>query len=91
VALADEIEEDRPEMPVIVFARVVPCCGERLARRAPCPNSSAWFPSCKLKCSAPSSDTCEEMTLGKSFEVGWFDIGNTPVINRPVRDQAVFD
>jgi hypothetical protein len=31
------------------------------------------------------------MTLGKSFEVGWFDIGNTPVINRPVRDQAVFD
>jgi hypothetical protein len=67
-ALADEIEECGPEVPLVSLGESFACITEWLARATPCPNRSSCGPSGEGKGETPSGDAGEKVTLSVSGE-----------------------
>ena len=80
-ALADEVKEDRPEVPFVFLGKSLSGTAERLARATACPNRTVSRPSSKLKSEGPSGDPGEEVALGVSFEFMGFDFGDAAGVN----------
>jgi hypothetical protein len=70
-AIDDEREEHRPEVSYVGEAKSFAGVTEWLARAATGSNRLAGWPSGKGKSQRPTSDSGEEMTLGKSRKVAW--------------------
>jgi hypothetical protein len=90
-ALADEVVEGWPEMPLVSKPSAFACRAERLAGARSCPDGSVVCPSCAAQGVRPHPNSCEEVTLGKSFKVVGGDIFYTPFIDHAVGNVALFD
>lgn len=87
----DEMEETRPEMPLVSSPFSFACLAERLARTAAGPNVMVVCPTCQPEGVTPAADAGEEMTLLVSDEINGSDVFNGSVIYISVRDHARFD
>lgn len=68
-SLTDEMEEVRPEVPLVSKPKSCACRAERLARTGTGPNRSVIRPSGHAEGVAPDADSCEEMALCVASEV----------------------
>ena len=68
LALADEPEHLRPEVPMVGFTLPLPGGAEWLAGAGAGPNRPAWIPYGKLQGKRPSADSGEQVNLGVSSE-----------------------
>lgn len=80
-ALADEVEEDRPEVAFVGLGKSFARTAERLTGAASCPHRTVSRPSSKLKSEGPSADPGEEVALGVSFEFMGFDFDDAAGVN----------
>jgi len=85
-ALLDEVEPERPKVPIVVEPSTRACLAERLARTGSCPDEPVILPSGSPKSIAPYSDSGEEMALRESGKFAWFDIKYAPFIYFTGRD-----
>jgi hypothetical protein len=80
-ALADEVVEGWPQVPLVSKRSSFACRAERLAWTGTRPNRSIICPAGCPECVAPNADPGKEMALGKTAQVAWEDIFNTPFVN----------
>jgi len=80
-ALANEIEEDWPEVAFIFVSESFACCAEGLTGARACPNRSVIGPPGKTESETPSSDSSEEVTLCVACEFMWFYFEDAPFVN----------
>jgi hypothetical protein len=73
-ALADEPEERRPQMSLVRSPASFACRAERLAWAASGPHRPVIGPPGASQSIRPGTETGEEMTLGISHNVCWYDI-----------------
>ena len=81
VALADEVVEVRPEVPLVSNPAAFACRGERLARATACPDPSVVGPACRSQGVAPDADSGEEVALSVAAQVVRADVFNGSFIN----------
>jgi len=81
LTLFDEVLKSGPEVPLVIKPSAFACRAERLARTGASPNRSVVAPSGRPKGMAPDANTGKEMALGKSAQIAWENIFNTPFIN----------
>jgi hypothetical protein len=91
LTLADEILPGWPKMPLVIKPISFTCRAERLAGARHCPNSARVIPPSFSQRIAPSTNSGEEVTLGKSCKIVWCDILNTPLVYNSISDMTVFD
>ncbi|GKI71007.1 hypothetical protein NUBL21976_11590 [Klebsiella pneumoniae] len=80
-ALADEVEELGPKVPLVSKSISFACRAERLARAGASPDRAIVRPSGEAEGMGPDADPGEKVALGKSSEVVRCDIFNTPFVN----------
>jgi len=90
-ALADKIEEDGPKVPLVVNPLSLSSSAEWLAGAASCPHWAAVVPPSQSSCVGPSSDSCEEVALGESFEFIGLNLLNASLVNFAIGDQSRFN
>ncbi len=90
-ALADEVEESWPEVPLIVKPSSFTCRAERLARARTSPHGSIIRPSGKSQGVSPPANPCEEMTLSITAQVSGLNVLNASLIHFSCGDQAHFN
>lgn len=90
-ALADEVVEGWPQVPLVIKRRALACLAERLARTGTGPNRSVIWPACGTQCVGPNTNACEEVALGVWLEVIGVDIFNAPFVNITRGDVARSD
>jgi hypothetical protein len=91
LALADEVPESGPQMPLVSKPSSVACRAERLARAGTRPNRSIIWPAGGTKRVGPDTDAGKEMALGKSKQVVGSHIENAPSVDNARRNVAGFD
>jgi hypothetical protein len=89
LALADEIEPDRPEVPLVGKPVVLAGGAERLAGTAAGPYGTVV--SSQLKGVGPTADAGEEVALPVGAEIAWKNQSYIPVIDISRRQQAGSD
>jgi hypothetical protein len=67
-ALADEVEENWPEVAFVGLAKLLSGGAEWLAGAGACPNRSSCWPSGELEGERPATDPGEEVALNERFE-----------------------
>jgi hypothetical protein len=90
-ALADEVEEVGPKVPLVSKPISFACRAERLARAGASPD---WFivrPSGEAQGMRPDANSGEKVALGKSSQVVRCDIFNTPFVNFARGDMTAGD
>jgi hypothetical protein len=80
-ALADEVVEGWPQVPLVIKRRALACLAERLARTGTSPNRSIIWPACGAKGVGPNTNACEEVALGVGLEVIGVNIFDAPFVN----------
>jgi hypothetical protein len=80
-ALADEMEEVGPKVPLVSKPIAFACRAERLARAGASPDRAIVRPSGEAEGMGPDANSGEKVALGKSSEVVRCDIFNTPFVN----------
>jgi len=90
-ALADEVVERGPQVPLIIKPRPFACRAERLARTRSCPYRTIIGPSCSAQGVGPDANAGEEMALSKSSKFIWSDIFDAPIVNHAIGDVTLFD
>src|SRR5262245_32279845 len=83
-ALADETEEDGPEVALVVFAFPLARRRERLAGETSGPDGPSGGPSSEVEGGVPSRNSREEVTSFKSQNVRWRDVPDVALINDPL-------
>ena len=73
-ALADEVLEVWPEMPLVIHPSACACRAERLTGAASCPYISVIRHACATERERPNTDASKEMALSESGEVARCDI-----------------
>ena len=91
LALFDEVLEGWPQVPLVIKPSAFACRAERLARTGTSPNRSVIAPSRRSKGMGPDANAGEKMALGKTAQVAWVDIFNTPFVNNSGRNVAGFN
>lgn len=86
LALADEVEPDRPEVSIVGAALAFPSRTEGLTGTGTGPNRSIIGPPGEPESVGPYADAGEEMALGVPSKIAWSDIGNAPFIHVTGRD-----
>jgi hypothetical protein len=86
LALADEVEPDRPEVSIVGAAFAFAGRTEGLAGTGTGPNRSIIGPSSKPESVGPDADAGEKVALGVSGKVIWSDISDAPFIHVTGRD-----
>ena len=87
-ALADEMVERGPEVPLVSKPSAFASCAERLARATCSPDRSTILATSRSEGVRPYSDAREKVTLVKLFEFVGSDILDAPFINVAGRDVA---
>jgi hypothetical protein len=90
-ALADEVMEGGPEMPLIIKPSAFACRAERLAGAGSCPDGSVICPSCAAQGVRPDANSCEKMALGKGGKFVWGDIFYAPFVYDTISDVPLLD
>jgi hypothetical protein len=90
-ALADEVIEGWPQVPLVSKPSAFACRAERLARTGTGPNRSIVRPAGASKRIRPDADSGKEMALGVSAQVVWSNILNAPFIYVTWRNVASGD
>jgi hypothetical protein len=90
-ALADEVVERWPQVPLVSKPSAFACRAERLAWAGAGPHRAVSWPTGKVECVSPTADAGEEVVLGVSLEVAWSDIFDAPVVNVPCGDAPIAD
>jgi hypothetical protein len=90
-ALADEIEPDRPEVPIVSGAFLSAGGAEGLAWTGSSPDGSVVSIAGASQRIGPDADAGEEVALGISHKFIWLDIFNAPLINITLGNMAGFD
>lgn len=90
-ALADEVEEDGPEVALVGLSESFSGCAEWLARTASGPHGTIIRPSRQSKSKGPSEYAAEEVTLDKVFNFVWSNILNGSAVHFAVWDEFGFD
>lgn len=85
-ALADEVEEGGPKVPLIIKPAAFACRAERLAWTRSGPHRTIIRPAGETERVGPDSDAGEEVALSKSRKLIWLDIGNAPLVHDAGRD-----
>ena len=67
--IADEVEEDGPEVALVVFSEAFAGGAEWLAGAGAGAHRSSCWPACELQSEAPAADAGEEVALGVVLEV----------------------
>jgi hypothetical protein len=80
-AEADEPEEVRPEVSLVINPSSTACRGERLARATSRPNGPLIVPPGETQGSRPSADAGEEVALRVAAQIVRSDIRDTPFIH----------
>jgi hypothetical protein len=80
-ALADEMMEGWPQVPLISKPAAFACRAERLTGAGSGPNWPIIWQSLGAEGGAPGANTGEEMTLGIPRKFIWFDVFNGPFIH----------
>jgi len=80
-ALADEIEEFRPEVAFVGGAESLAGAGEWLAGTGAGPDGAVSGPPGELQGLGPPRDPAEEMALGKSVKINWLHVADAPLVN----------
>jgi hypothetical protein len=80
-ALADEVEPNRPQVPVVREASFPASLGEGLTGTGPCPDWQSRGPTGKLQGKLPAPDASEEMNPSVSHKFFWFNLPDIPDIN----------
>jgi hypothetical protein len=75
-ALADEVVECGPKMPLVSKPFSFACRAERLTGAASCPHGPVVVPSGKSQAIGPDADSGEEMALGVAAEVGGLEVSD---------------
>jgi len=90
-ALADEIEERRPEVSGIVEPFAFTGNAEGLTWAASGPHGSVIRPPCAPESVGPDSDSREEVALGVTSKIRWVNIGNAPLVHVSGGDMSCLD
>ncbi len=90
-ALLDEMEEGRPEVPLVSKARSFACRAERLARAGSRPYARVVGHAGAAQGVAPDADSGEEVALLVSHKLVWPYILDAPFVNDTGRDVAGVD
>jgi hypothetical protein len=85
-ALADEVEEVRPKVPLVSKPSSFACRAERLARTGTGPNRSVVWPASTAESQAPDPDAGEEMALGELAEVVGAHVLDASGVNDAIGD-----
>jgi len=81
VAVLDEVEPRRPEVPLVSSPASFACRAERLARTGTCPDGPVVGPPGAPQGVGPDADPCEEVALSKSPKVICSDIFDAPCVH----------
>ncbi len=87
-ALRDEVEEGRPEMPLVVKPSAFACRAERLAGARCCPNWAIVRPPSTSQGVGPDADPPKQMHLDEIPHIVGVHIFDASVIYYPRRDLA---
>lgn len=87
-ALAEEMEEGWPEVPLVSSPSAAACRGERLAGTARGPDGTLVGPSGETEGSGPAADAGEEMELSVLAEIVGSDIADIPLVDVADSDEA---
>lgn len=90
-ALADETEQDGPEVALVLESFALPCGAESLAGRRSSPDGLVIPPSSTAKGVGPDADSGEEVALGVAFEVGRRDVEDGATVNVAGGDEVAVD
>jgi|ERR1700722_3929601 len=91
LALRDELEPCRPEMPLIIKAACKACRGERLARTAASPNFLIIGNICESERNRPAADAGKKMALGVGGEFIRLDIPDVTLVDVAWSDVGICD
>jgi hypothetical protein len=91
LALADEVMEGWPQVPLVIKPSSFACRAERLARTGTSPNRSVVCPSCGSHGMGPDANAGEKVALREAAQVAGVYIFDASLINASWRDMAGFD
>jgi hypothetical protein len=91
LALAEETEDDGPQVSLVVHTFLLPCNGEGLAGDTSSPNREVWVYSRESQGERPSRNSCEEVTLGVALQFFRRDFFDASLIDYTLRDLACVD
>jgi hypothetical protein len=80
-ALADEVMEGRPEVPLVSKPKTLAWRGERLAWAGARPDRAVVRPAAQPQCEGPPSDAGEEVTLREAAQFGWPHVFDASLID----------
>ena len=80
-ALADEVEEVGPKVPLVSKPISFACRAERLARAGAGPDGAVVGPTRSAQGIGPGSNAGEKMALGVSSKLSWSYIFNAPFLS----------
>jgi hypothetical protein len=81
LALLDEVEPGRPQVPLVSKPFSLACRAERLARTRSCPYRTVRRPAGKGQGFGPSADAGEEVALAISGKVAGHDVPDVALVN----------
>lgn len=90
-ALADEVVEGWPQVPLVIKPSALACRAERLARTGTGPNRSVVGPAGAAQGQAPDTNAGEKVALGELAQVVGVNIFNAPFVNNAGRYVAGFN
>lgn len=90
-ALANEVEEGRPEVPLVSKPCAFACRAERLARATAGPDGAVIGPTGAAQGVGPDANAGEEVALSKPGKVSCNDILDAPFIHMAVGDVPATD
>jgi hypothetical protein len=85
-ALADEMMEVRPQVPLVIKPSSFACRAERLARTGTGPNRSVVWPAGAAKGEAPDTDASEEVALAEATQVVWVNVLDASLVDDTCRN-----
>jgi hypothetical protein len=91
LALADEVVECGPQVPLISKPCSFACRAERLTRTGSRPHRTVLRPPGELECETPSSDACEEVALGEACEFAGYNVLDGSLVHNSIWDVSSLD
>jgi hypothetical protein len=89
--LADEMEERRPQVPLVSKPRAAACRAERLARAAAGPHGPGVVPPGASQSVGPDADPGEEVALRIPVEVAGSHVADVTLVDDSVGDVSCGD
>lgn len=91
LALLDEVEPVRPEVPLVSSPLSCACRAERLARARSRPSDKTIGPAGGVEHGVPDCDAAEEMGSPKPGKRGWLNVTNILLGNDAARNRAAHE